>query len=139
MSLIRNYSNMDTKNTKVNTELSISDQIVLIENTLNELSKCNNLSDMLKKYTDTNTNINDLLTSLNQIKSDIDNFKPVSDDISQEQFESYMKSINDNMNELSSNDMNINDYFSKYKIILEKTTSCITYLNNKKMSIINCD
>ncbi len=111
-----------------------------VDQDIQDLTKNNNLGEILKKYELTKNNISEITEKLKQTKQQFESIKSnVSiEKITSDTFDEYMDDLNDDDLITDMNELDIESQIAKYKELLGKIKSCEKYLKEKKMEIITC-
>ena len=129
-----------SKKRKIKDELN--DEIDSISSEINILGKSTKLKDILKKYKQIKSNLDNINEKVTNIKSNFDSIdtkkdksekkEPIDDDT----YDKYTKEINEASETFD--DLSLDEQISGYKSLLKKISICENYLKSKKMEIIEC-
>jgi hypothetical protein len=119
---------------------NINEDLITVSKRINQLQEEKNLSVIMKEYNEINSKIKKMLTKVNKLKTKFEeNINNDKKDIDDEKYEDYLKIFSsDNIDKIiSSNDI---DYqITEYRKLVKSADNCKQYLENKKLTIIECD
>lgn len=119
---------------------TIDKMVLLIEEKLKEINKCENLNDILKQNKLIEADIDKLENKIKTVQSEMeqinDNIQNDTNNIiDDEKYQKYMLDIEKYINDFE-NSANLEKQIDTYKKISNKIKLCEEYLNNKKIEIV---
>jgi len=118
--------------------MDIEETLEEISDAINNLEKEKNLSKLIKKKETNNTKLDDLTIKLNEIKTKFEENINDNIEIDDEKFEKYISKLTAESDKILKIE-NLEQQIDEYKKFYKKLNSCKTYLENKKITIVECD